>query len=90
MFSDPSHVGEHSPEGHRPCDEGHRGGQEQELRRSTQAVRARRRVLLARNQVRGSIGKGQSLHQSKMCKIIIIQLQSYFVFQRMTKKVLPF
>ncbi len=73
FLSEPSHVREHASKGHRPCDEGHRGRQEQELRRSSQALRTRGRVLPARHQVRGSIRKGQSLHQSQMCKVLVIQ-----------------
>jgi len=44
-------VRQHAAEGHRPGDEGDRGGQEQELRRGSEVVRARRRVLSSRHQI---------------------------------------
>jgi len=50
-------VRQHAAEGHRLGNEGDRGGQEQELRRGTKIVRARRRVLLACHQIRGTIRK---------------------------------
>ena len=84
FLSEPSHVREHASKGHRPCDEGHRGRQEQKLRRSSQALRTRGRVLPARHQVRGPIRKGQSLHQSQMCKSITMLTHSFNWFCKLS------